>query len=190
MATVSIHRSLTAEEYARLPDVEGFRDELIEGERVLSPMPKLAHVLILDLLAGILNRQLGEMGPTESLIVVREAGWRFRVDASGADNVPGPDLMIVREEDVRRAVKSDGWYQGVPLLVVEVISPSERKSRRLQKVGLYLEMGVPHVVEVDYTRRVVKVHTPDSDAIDVYREGDHMTVPFRVAVAEIFVGLH
>jgi hypothetical protein len=34
---------LTAEEYALLPDVEGFRDELIEGERVLSPMPKAAH---------------------------------------------------------------------------------------------------------------------------------------------------
>jgi Uma2 family endonuclease len=70
--------------------------------------------------------------------------------------------MVVPNNEVRRAVQSGGWYEGVPLLVVEVISPSEPKSRRLQKVGLYLEMGVPHVVEVDYTRRVVRVYTPES----------------------------
>ena len=48
MASAPLHRPYTAEEYAQLPDVEGFRDELIEGERVLSPMPKLAHVLVLN----------------------------------------------------------------------------------------------------------------------------------------------
>jgi Uma2 family endonuclease len=186
MATVSVPRSLTADEYAVLPEVVGFRDELIEGERVLSPMPKLAHVLILDRLSEILERQLHELAPDESLTVVREAGWKFRIEASGAESVPGPDLMVVRNNEVRRALQSNGWYEGVPLLVVEVISPSERKSRRLQKVGLYLEMGVPHVVEVDYTRRVVRVHTPESDAVAMYGQDDQMTVPFRGAVAEIF----
>jgi Uma2 family endonuclease len=186
MATVSAPGLLTAEEYALLPDVEGFRDELIEGERVLSPMPRAAHTLILDRLTEILNRQLGELAPNEPLRIWREAGWKFRIAASGADNVPGPDLMVVRPEDVRRAVQNKGWYEGVPLLVIEVISPSERKSRRMQKIGLYLEMGVPHVVEVDYTRRSVRVHTPESDAVSVYGEVDQMSTPFRVAVAEIF----
>jgi len=98
--------------------------------------------------------------------------------------------MVVREEDADRAVKSEGWYEGVPLLVAEVISPSERKSRRLQKVGLYLEMGVPHVVEIAYTRRVVRVHTRASDAVDTYGEGDDMVMPFRVPVSDLFAVLN
>jgi Uma2 family endonuclease len=120
------------------------------------------------------------------MIVLREAGWKFRIEASGADSVPGPDLMVVRADDARRAVHNEGWYEGVPLLVVEVISPSERKSRRLQKMGLYLEMGVPHVIEVEYKRRVARVYTPDSDAIDVYGQDDRIDVPFHCTLAEIF----
>ncbi|HEX4227833.1 MAG TPA: Uma2 family endonuclease [Bryobacteraceae bacterium] len=186
MATVSAPRLLTAEEYALLPEAEGFRDELIEGERVLSPKPKAAHTLILDRLTEILDRQLDELAPNEPLRIWREAGWSFRIAASGADSVPGPDPMIVRPQEVRRAVQKNGWYEGVPLLVMEVISPSERKSRPMQKIGLYLEMGVPHVVEVDYTRRIVRVHTPESDAFSIYGDGDQMSTPFRAAVAEIF----
>jgi Uma2 family endonuclease len=72
----------------------------------------------------------------------------------------------------------------VPLLVVEVISPSERKSRRLQKIGLYLEMGVAYVV--DYSRRMIVIHTPDSDAVRVYTAGDQITAPFRSTLSEIF----
>jgi Uma2 family endonuclease len=94
--------------------------------------------------------------------------------------------MVVREEDCRRAIQNRTWIQGTPLVVIEVISPSERKMRRMQKVGLYLEMGVPHVVEVDYTRRVVLVHTPDADAPAVYRTADHMTVPFDTDLTAIF----
>jgi Uma2 family endonuclease len=186
MATISTPHLLTADEYALLSDIEGFRDELIEGERVLSPMPKLAQVLILDRLAEILHRQLQELAPNERLRILREGGWRFRISASGADSVPGPDLMVVRAEDARRAIQNKGWYEGIPLLVIEVISPSERKSRRMRKIGLYLEMGVPHVVEVDYTRRTVRVHTPDSETVSVYCEGDRITAPFHGTVAEIF----
>jgi Uma2 family endonuclease len=71
-------------------------------------------------------------------------------------------------------------------MVVEVISPSERKARRFQKVGLYLDMGVPHVVEVDYTRRVVRIYTPDGDAAAVYRAGDQLQAPFRATVEQVF----
>jgi Uma2 family endonuclease len=78
------------------------------------------------------------------------------------------------------------WLQGTPLVVIEVISHSERKMRRMQKVGLYLEMGVPHVVETDYTRRVALVHTPEADVPSVHRPGDHMTAPFDADIAAVF----
>lgn len=77
----------------------------------------------------------------------------------------------------------------MPLLVIEVISPSERKARRLQKFGLYLDMGVPSVVEMEYTRRVFHVYTPEEDSAAVYRQGDQLTAPFRASVDEIFAVL-
>ncbi len=188
MATVTSPRLITAEDYEQLEEVLGFRDELIEGERVLSPNAIFPHAAIIKRLERILENQLAELS-AEPLHVARETGWKFHNAASGADSVPGPDLMVIRDEDARRAIKSRRWFEGVPLLVIEVISPSERKARRLQKIGLYLDMGVPHVVEVDYTKRVVRIHTPEADSVVVYREGDQITVPFRAAASEIFAVL-
>lgn len=186
MASVSQPRLYTAEEYAQLEDVEGFRDELIEGERVLSPNPVFAHGIVIEQLKHIVRRQLPHLG-AGPLRVVREAGWKFHNSRSGRDSVPVPDLMVIRDEDARRAIKSGGWFEGVPLLAIEVISPSERKGRRLQKIGLYFEMGVPNVVEVDYRKRLVRIHLADSDTIATYREGDRLETPFRAASAISFL---
>lgn len=183
MATVPAAHLLTADEYGQLDEVPGYRDELIEGERVLSPHPVYPHAAVIKQLEKIIEAQLTALS-AEPLEVAREAGWKFHVAASGADSVPGPDLMVIRKEDARKAIQRKGWFEGVPLLVIEVISPSERRSRRLQKVGLYLEMGVPHVVEIDYTRRLVKVHTADLDV--TYVETDRMAEPFQTEVREIF----
>lgn len=189
MATVSAPRLLTAKEYGQLDEVLGFRDELIEGERVLSPTPKLAHGWVIENLERIIRPQLGDMENAADLSstplrIEREAGWKFRIN--NVDSVPEPDLMVVRAEDARRAAKSNDWFDSVPLLVIEVISPSERKAKRMQKVGLYLEMGVPYVIEVDYKRRVVLVHTPAADTPKMYAATDKLSTPFCVAVSEIF----
>jgi Uma2 family endonuclease len=184
MASVSaLPHLLTADEYARLAEIPGYRDELIEGERVLSPQPVYPHAAVIKQVEKIIEAQLGRLG-ADPLEVARETGWKFHIAESGADSVPGPDLMVVRKEDARKAIEKRGWFEGVPLLVIEVISPSERRSRRLQKVGLYLEMGVPHVVEIDYTRRVVKVHTADADI--TYRENERVTQPFEAEIRDIF----
>ncbi len=140
MATVNAPRLITADEYGQFEEVLGFRDELIEGERVLSPNAILPHAAVIKQLERMLEAQLAELS-AEPLQVVRETGWRFHNTSTGADSVPGPDLMVIRDEDAQRAIKSRRWFEGVPLLVIEVILPSERKARRLQKIGLYLAWG-------------------------------------------------
>jgi Uma2 family endonuclease len=181
MATVPASHQLTADEYARLDEIPGYRDELIEGERVLSPQPVYPHAAVIKQVERILEAQLTRISG-EPLDVAPETGWKFHIAESGADSVPGPDLMVIRKEDARRAIERKSWFEGVPLPIVEV--PSERRSRRLQKVGLYLEMGTPHVVEIDYTRRVVKVHTADTDI--TYLEADRMSNPFEAQIRDIF----
>jgi hypothetical protein len=98
---------MTIEEYEQLDEVLGFRDELIEGERVLSPNAVFAHAAVIDHLSKILESQLPQLSP-ESLQIVRETGWRFRNARTGVDSVPGPDLMVIRSEtqsmQLKRAV--------------------------------------------------------------------------------------
>jgi Uma2 family endonuclease len=184
VATLTTPKPLTASEYERLPEVDGFRDELIEGERVLSPLPKAAHALVIERLAEILKGQLPKLH-SEPLMVLRETGWRFRSEA-GLESVPGPDLMVVLAADVRNAVRNKSWFEGTPLFAIEVISPSERKSRRLQKVGLYLEMGTRAVVEVDYTRRIVRMYFGEDESVAEYGPGERFAAPFEAAVDDIF----
>lgn len=171
---------LTAEQYSRLPEVIGFKDELIEGERVLAPMPMFPHTVVIDNIESLLKRQF------PAFRVARETGWRFQ-SADGIDNVPGPDLMLLSAEDYDRSARSGGYFEGRPVFVVEVVSPSERKSRRLHKIGLYLEAGAGTVVEVDYTKRIVLVYLAEEDVPEVIY--DHMNRPFVADLAEIFVGV-
>ena len=177
IAALGLTKKLTAEEYSKLPEVIGFKDELIEGERVLSPFAKFLHGVVLDNLQALLKDQFPDMN------VVREIGWRFQ-SLEGLDNVPGPDLMVVRKEDYNNAAESDGYFEGRPFFVIEVISPSERKSRRLQKVGLYLEAGADAVVEVDYTKRSVVIYRPDSDLPEMVE--DRIAWPFQAEFSDIF----
>ena len=179
-AVQEVAPKLTAEEYSKLPEVIGFKDELIEGERVLAPMPKFPHTVVIDNLEGLLRPQFPETR------IVREAGWQFQT-SDGFESVPGPDLMVVSPEDYDRTAQAGEYFTGRPLFVVEIVSPTERKSRRLQKIGLYLEAGAGAVVEVDYTKRSVVVYRPEEDVPEVVR--DRITRPFTAKLADIFVGL-
>jgi hypothetical protein len=89
MATITAPRLITAEEYEQLEEVLGFRNELIEGERVLSPNAMFPHAAIIEQLKRILEDQLAEMS-AEPLHVARETGWNFHNAAGGADSVPAP----------------------------------------------------------------------------------------------------
>ncbi len=110
---------LTAADYESLPEIPGFRDELIEGERVLAPMAKASHTVVIENVEEILKTQV------RGARVVRESGWLFQ-STEELDNVPGPDLMVLSTEDYDRSVHRGGWFEGRPLFVVEVVSPSER----------------------------------------------------------------
>lgn len=168
---------LNAEEYSRLPAIVGFKDELIEGERVLAPMPKFSHTVVLDKLEALLRKQFPQFR------LAREAGWRFQSE-DGSESVPGPDLMVLQAADYEKAAQSGGYFEGKPVFVIEVVSPTERKSRRMQKVGLYLEAGAGAVVEIDYTKRCAFVYRPDDDVPEVVR--DRIASPFSADLSDVF----
>ena len=63
--------------------------------------------------------------------------------------------------DGREPVEWDEF--GVPILVVEVLSPSTAQFDRIKKRRLYQRVGVPVYWIVDLDARLVEVWTPDAD---------------------------
>ncbi|MBV9499814.1 MAG: Uma2 family endonuclease [Acidobacteriaceae bacterium] len=92
--------------------------------------------------------------------------------------------MVVRPEDYERMAQSGGYFEGRPLFVIEVISPTECKSRRMQKIGLYLEAGTGAVVEIDYTKHSASIYRPDEDAPEVVH--DRISSPFSGDLSDLF----
>jgi Uma2 family endonuclease len=175
MATSTL---LSVQEYLQLePRQDGLKDELIEGEIVLSPNAKPLHAKVIRSITKLI----------ESL---EKFGYHIATDFGcilGEHSLPGPDLALIRTERWR-AVAEDEYLIGSPELVVEVFSPSNRKALMAQKAALYLEYGAEAVWIVYPKTRTVIVHEVDSQT--EARCGE--TVSFQgvvVPVSAIFEGL-
>ncbi len=59
--------------------------------------------------------------------------------------MPAPDVFVVRREAWMRAIQEENYLTEPPLLVVEVLSPANRRRKVEEKAELYLRNGVAHV---------------------------------------------
>jgi Uma2 family endonuclease len=134
------------DELAALPE-DGHRYEVVDGALVVSPPPGQHHQLV----GAELFRQLAVQCPQEWRVVYE---WPLPMGTDGRV----ADLAVVR-----RAVAVRGAGQPYPLgpehvgLVVEVVSPSSRKTDRFAKPGEYAEAGIPLFWRVE-TEPGVAVH--------------------------------
>jgi Uma2 family endonuclease len=145
----------TRRDYMQLP--EGFPAELIDGGFVKEDPPTFWHQRIVVKVAARVDTLLG----SERVIV---APTGVCVDEW---NVLQPDLAILAPDDPARP---DGRRLGVPVLVVEVLSPSTARRDRDVKTALYLRAGVSEVWLVNPDARTAEVHTREGAAH--YHEGD------------------
>ena len=170
---------MTVEEFENLPDGP-YRHELIKGELLTMPLPQRFHArvsanLTMLLLQHVRANHLGD--------VYAENGYHIERDP---DTVLGPDVSFVAGN---RVESDDGYYAGPPDLVIEVISPGDRRGRIERKLGLWLESGARSVWLVDPRCRTVAVISSMSDRRMLHEDDDLVddTVPgFRVKVSEIF----
>jgi Uma2 family endonuclease len=117
------------------PD-DGRRYELVEGMLIVSPKPKGEHQYACGQLSTALEAACPDdmvvFAPTPNII----GGPRTSVR---------PDLCVVRGYDLA----PDKPYEGVPVLTVEVLSPSSVNIDRLLKRHVYAELGMPSYWIVD-----------------------------------------
>ena len=74
------------------------------------------------------------------------------------DNVRSPDVMFVRTEKLPGGKSPVGFGEVIPDLCVEVLSPRDSLRHVAQKIGEFLECGVPVVWLVDPERESVTVY--------------------------------
>ncbi len=148
--STAVHHHITLEEFIARPDREDDRkEELLEGELIVSPSAKVWH-------SAIVRRIRERLTPLEpkGYIVANDFACML-----GKTSMPAPDLAAVSIERWNQAEDSEGWLDGAPELAVEVASPSNRKLQR--KAAIYLEYGAEQVWLVYRKTRTVTVMTPE-----------------------------
>ena len=139
-------RLLTYDDLCQTPD-DGNRYEIIGGELIVSPSPNLRHQDVLGDLHGLIWNFLRVHRPPLGKVLVAP----FDVRLSPHDIVE-PDLLFI-SQDRLDILDSGSYAMGRPDLVVEVISPSSRKTDPGAKLCLYARSGIPEYWLVDPATR-------------------------------------
>jgi Uma2 family endonuclease len=120
----------------QLPD-DGHRYELVDGSLLVTPAPTPAHQIAVLRLVQLLD------AGRESDVVALPAPVNYVISAH---DVPQPDVVLTP-----RANLTSRGVEGVPLLVVEVLSPGTRPHDLGAKRLLYASANVPRYWIVDPT---------------------------------------
>jgi Uma2 family endonuclease len=172
-------RRWTRAEVLALPD-DGKRYELVDGELLVSPGPRPPHQVVVR----ALNRLL------DAYVLHHRVGEAFCVagDLSlGAGQVVQPDLFVLPVGTDLRASWAD---VGIPVLVIEVLSPSSARQDRIVKRGAYQRAGVATYWIVDLDAELVEVWTPAAErpvivTDELVWQPDAEVPPLRIALASL-----
>lgn len=172
----------TAEQLLHAPELG--RCELVRGELIMMSPAGFEHGRVVV----NVTLPLAEYLKQHPLGILAGAETGFRI-ASDPDTVRAPDVAFIRRDRVPPPTFR-GFFQGAPDLAVEVLSPEDRASEVLAKVGDWLDAGCRAVWVVDPSTRTVSVYESRSQ-IRVLGDQETLTggevLPgFRVLVADIF----
>jgi Uma2 family endonuclease len=171
----------TAEQVRQLPE-DGNRYEVVYGELLVTPAPRLSHQLLVTRLGNALFNYL-ESEPVGVLLTApADVSW------GRPDVLVQPDVFVTTREQVR----TDDWTRIRDLLlVVEVLSPSSLRADRFTKRRAYQEQAVPLYWVVDGEARQVEVWRLNAEFPVIAREQLEWqpagaTRPLTLALAELF----
>ena len=151
-------RLMTAEDVVRLQMDNDVHYELIEGELERMSPATPEHAWIETRFAS----RVGNHVESHSLGTVfgSSAGYFFGHEP---DTLLEPDFTFIRADRVPPSADWRAFFEVVPDLVIEIISPSERRAHIDRKVAIYLTAGVRPVWFVDPWRRTVTVYAPNQE---------------------------
>jgi Uma2 family endonuclease len=176
---------LTYEDYVQFPD-DGKRHEIIEGDHYMTPAPRTKHQRISVNLASAMStfakpHKLGLVFTAPCDVVFSD------------ENIVQPDLLFVSA--ARAAIVTEDNVQGVPDIIIEILSESTRRKDEVTKRKLYERFGVPEYWIVDPELEIVKIfklaHQKYGRALELSKEANDVLTTeflpgFRLPVTDIF----
>ncbi len=167
---------ITVDQFLRFQSPRGFRCELIDGEIILSPDPKAPHYDIAERVYKFLEKVCPE--PRYKTL------QRLNLRMQSTNQMPSPDIMVI-DYALWIEAQTSGYPEASPFLVVEVISPSNRKRRIEAKVQAYLANGTPAVWVIYPKKRIVQVHRGSETT--TYSGTDTLSLPKELPSAAFAV---
>ena len=148
MGSLPNSKTVTYEEWLRMPEVTDAIEEVVDGEIRVMPPPKWKHSEIVENLQYILLAQLDRdtyrVKVSDFGLIIRKSPLTSRV----------PDLAVF---DRNTIVEQDGYIHSAPHLVAEGLSPANTRREREEKLADYAGLGVAEVWVVSPEARTVEV---------------------------------
>jgi Uma2 family endonuclease len=188
MSVATLTRQMTTEEMLALPsnNVERW---LISGQLREKPMTvrNRWHSRIMARVAYFLGAWLEQQPEPRGAILCGEAGCRLRREP---DTTVGIDVVYVSAELAARESTETSLIDGVPVLVVEILSPNDTQEQVDEKIDGYLQAGVALVWVIDPHDRTVTIYRPgqEPELVNVRQElsGEPHLPGFHVAASQLF----
>jgi Uma2 family endonuclease len=188
MASAIISEPMTTEALLALPD-NGMERWLLRGELQEKPMTvrNRMHSKVMARLTARLQHWLDSQPEPRGEVLCGEAGVRL---ARNPDTTVGVDVVYISAETAARQSDKTTLIEGVPQLVVEILSPSDTLDEINEKIDTYLSAGVPLVWIVEPRRRTVTVYRPKGPATLVVEghelSGEQVLPGFHAPLEELF----
>jgi Uma2 family endonuclease len=159
--------------------------ELVRGKLVEVPRGMPQHGRLVMSMAALLHAH----------VQMQRSGRLYLADTGFVlerkpDTLRGPDVAFV--PNGRLPEDETVWMNGGPDVIVEVVSPSQRRGEMLEKIQQFLDAGTLVAVTVWPEQQSVMVHRPDVEPVELSGDDvvrlDPVLPGFRCTVNEIFAG--
>lgn len=178
-----VANKLSLEEFLNLPE-SGDRYELVDGSLVPKMTPTTPHSRTQKWLLRFLDdwceqTGIGEVNPE----------WAVALKRRGVDWSPVPDLTYISFDRVPPDWDGEGVCPGIPMLVIEIISPGQTFGEMTQKATDYLQAGVDRVWVFDPKAQSVTIFSLGNLPQTVWRDGkitDPLLPGFELPVSSLF----
>ncbi len=196
--------TMTAEEFLRLPpEPEGVTRELWEGvvrefgEPIEGGGNEGGHMTSRNRWHSSVEIKVGQLllnwleGQTQFAGVAASGEVRCRL-SENPETVVGIDVALFGKEHLRNVDRR--WFDGPPVLAVEILSPSDTQEGIAEKVRLFLRSNVAQVWLVDAEFETVTIHRPGDRPVLLHAgqtiDGGMDLPGFEAPVSSFFAKTH
>lgn len=144
----SLEGNLTYDDYLNLPEEPGHRFEVLDGVLVREPSPSVIHQQVSGRIYQVLINYFRNNDPEGKVFYAP-------LDVTlGETTVVQPDLLYISSRQTQLILQTR--IDGPPSLVIEILSSSDPRKDRLQKMQIYQDAGVSHYWIIDPEQRTME----------------------------------